>query len=62
MIRAHKLVVGTEKPFNEICVLCGYNSPGTFSRSFRRFHGVSPSQARARGTSSALQDEGAGEE
>ena len=34
--------------FGEIAYLVGFSEPGNFSRAFRRWHGVSPSQYRER--------------
>jgi AraC-like DNA-binding protein len=45
--RAMALLRETERPVTEICLDVGFVSLGTFSRTFRRVLGMSPSQYRA---------------
>lgn len=46
--RAEDLLRTADLSVTEICVLVGFSSVGTFSSSFKRFTGLSPSQYRAR--------------
>jgi AraC-like DNA-binding protein len=46
--RAMELLRETERPVTEICLDVGFNSLGTFSRTFREIVGESPSVYRAR--------------
>jgi len=46
--RAMELLRETESPVTEICLDVGFNSLGTFSRTFREIVGESPSAYRAR--------------
>ncbi|HEX8752858.1 MAG TPA: helix-turn-helix transcriptional regulator [Solirubrobacterales bacterium] len=46
--RAMELLRETERPVTEICFDVGFNSLGTFSRTFRAILGESPSGYRAR--------------
>ena len=48
--RAMELLRETERPVTEICFDVGFNSLGTFSRTFREIIGESPSSYRARFT------------
>ncbi len=40
----------TQNTVIDIALKCGYNSPETFTRAFRRFWGMSPSEFRKNGT------------
>jgi AraC-like DNA-binding protein len=46
--RAMELLRETERPVTEICLDVGFNSLGTFSRTFSEIVGESPSSYRAR--------------
>jgi AraC-like DNA-binding protein len=46
--RAMELLRETDRPVTEICFDVGFNSLGTFSRTFRRIVGEPPSAYRAR--------------
>ena len=46
--RAMELLRETELPVSEICLAVGFSSLGTFSRTFHRIVGESPSAYRAR--------------
>jgi transcriptional regulator GlxA family with amidase domain len=46
--RAMELLRETDRPVTEICLDVGFNSLGTFSRTFREILGESPSAYRAR--------------
>ena len=46
--RAMELLRDTDRPVTEICLDVGFNSLGTFSRTFREIVGESPSAYRAR--------------
>jgi AraC-like DNA-binding protein len=46
--RAMELLRETDRPITEICLDVGWGSLGTFSRTFRRIVGESPSSYRAR--------------
>jgi AraC family transcriptional regulator, arabinose operon regulatory protein len=48
MARARQLLDGTEASITEIADEIGFGDPLYFSRQFRRFHGVSPTQFRHR--------------
>jgi AraC-like DNA-binding protein len=48
--RAMELLRETDRPVSEICLDVGFNSLGTFSRTFRDILGESPSAYRARFT------------
>src|SRR3954466_1059713 len=45
--RAMALLRETERPVTEICLEVGFTSPGTFSRTFTRVLGMSPTAYRA---------------
>jgi AraC-like DNA-binding protein len=45
--RAMALLRETDRPVTEICLEVGFTSLGTFSRTFRRILGMSPSSYRA---------------
>jgi AraC-like DNA-binding protein len=45
--RAMALLRETDRPVTEICLEVGFTSLGTFSRTFRRVLGMSPSEYRA---------------
>jgi AraC-like DNA-binding protein len=40
---AHRLLATTDLPVSNIAMQCGFNDGATFSRAFRRCHGVAPS-------------------
>jgi AraC-like DNA-binding protein len=46
--RAMELLRETDRPVTEICFDVGFNSVGTFSRTFREVVGEAPSRYRAR--------------
>src|SRR5438874_13014129 len=46
--RAMELLRETDRPVTEICLDVGFNSLGTFSRTFREIVGDAPSSYRAR--------------
>jgi AraC-like DNA-binding protein len=46
--RAMELLRETDRPVTEVCLDVGFNSLGTFSRTFRMIVGESPSGYRAR--------------
>ncbi|HWR23967.1 MAG TPA: AraC family transcriptional regulator [Feifaniaceae bacterium] len=48
-LAAHALQTGEPKVI-DLAVTYGYESPDAFSRAFRAFHGVTPTQARKRGS------------
>jgi AraC-like DNA-binding protein len=48
MERAADLVAHTETPITDICMDLGFESLGTFSGKFRKVHGASPTEFRAR--------------
>lgn len=52
--RAAELLETTDVPLADVAAACGFGSPETFRREFRRAHGIAPSQHRAnfRGASS----------
>ena len=52
--RAMELLRETALPVTEICFDVGFNSLGTFSRTFRQVVGESPSSYRARFTGSGV--------
>lgn len=43
---ARELLAGTSRPIESIAFECGFSDPNYFSRVFRRFEGVSPSDSR----------------
>lgn len=45
--RAAELLETNETPLADVAAVCGFGSPETFRREFRRARGVSPSQHRA---------------
>lgn len=55
-IRSRKLTLAgydlksTEKRVVDISYQYGYNSPTSFTKAFQQFHGVTPKEARSRGT------------
>lgn len=48
MSRAAELLAGTDVPVKEVARRVGYRDAGQFSRAFRRTHGLTPSEWRAR--------------
>ncbi|MDN5204218.1 AraC family transcriptional regulator [Fulvivirgaceae bacterium BMA10] len=42
------LAVGTSKPLVELAFKYGFNSPSSFSRAFRKFYGISPTDFKKR--------------
>src|SRR5690348_11016975 len=46
--RAMELLRETQRPVTEVCLEVGFSSLGTFSRTFRKIVGESPSAYRAR--------------
>jgi AraC-like DNA-binding protein len=48
MDRAMELLRETDRPVSEICLDVGFNSLGTFTRTFREIVGEPPSAYRAR--------------
>lgn len=43
---AHRMLVQTDLPINEIALRCGYSSPRSFNRDFLRFSGIQPRECR----------------
>ncbi len=54
LAKAHKLLQQTELPVTEIAVTCGFGSLESFSRTYRRYFGVSPSSDRQQTTSAPV--------
>ena len=52
---AERLLLTTVSSIKEMAYACGYTSPGSFSRDFRRVHGCSPSEWRDLRTAVAAQ-------
>jgi transcriptional regulator GlxA family with amidase domain len=52
--RARLLLERTFLSVKEVMGLVGYNDPSHFSRDFRRFHGVAPSEFKGHGAVTAL--------
>ncbi|HEX6289017.1 MAG TPA: helix-turn-helix transcriptional regulator [Herpetosiphonaceae bacterium] len=50
---AKRLLITTQLSVTEICFMVGYNSLGTFTKSFTELVGLSPSQLRSRAKDSA---------
>jgi AraC-like DNA-binding protein len=48
MAKAAVLLAGPEGTIKDIARLVGYRQPAQFAKAFRRAHGVSPSDHRAR--------------
>ena len=48
MDRAAELLVDTDLPVREVADSVGYRQPAQFAKAFRRRHGCSPSEFRAR--------------
>ncbi|WP_252108426.1 MULTISPECIES: GlxA family transcriptional regulator [unclassified Halomonas] len=48
---AHQLLSTTSLSVVQVGLACGFASPSSFARAFRRQHGVTPSQLRQRGVS-----------
>ena len=44
---AHRLLVWEGMPVTEACFACGFNDVAYFCRTFRRYKGFPPSQAKA---------------
>ncbi|MDI4638856.1 MULTISPECIES: GlxA family transcriptional regulator [Halomonadaceae] len=53
---AHRLLRETRHSVMEIALACGFGSASSFTRAFRRHHGLTPSALRRRGTDRALQE------
>jgi AraC family transcriptional regulator of adaptative response / methylphosphotriester-DNA alkyltransferase methyltransferase len=49
MARAAELLVSTDIPVNEVGRMVGYRDASQFAKSFRRIHGMTPSERRATG-------------
>ena len=45
--RARRLLLQTNAPITTVAIACGFTGAPHFSRSYRDFFGVSPSQARS---------------
>ena len=45
--RARRLLLQTNAPLTTVAIACGFTGAPHFSRSYRDFFGVSPSQARS---------------
>ena len=43
------LLVGTKEPLNELAFRYGFNSANSFSRAFKKFYGISPSEFKIKG-------------
>jgi transcriptional regulator GlxA family with amidase domain len=48
LTRARRLLQQTNQPITSIAIACGFTSAPHFSRCYREFFGVSPSQVSAR--------------
>lgn len=48
MKNAEKLLLDPSYSIKEICVMCGYGDPNYFSRIFKKYEGVTPSEYRER--------------
>ncbi|MEH2228225.1 AraC family transcriptional regulator [Nostoc sp.] len=46
MMKAAKLLMSGLMPLTEVAVLCGYESDASFSKVFKRYHGISPGNYR----------------
>lgn len=46
MIEAEKLLIDLEKEITDIAQDVGFSNPSNFSRSFKKFTGLSPSEYR----------------
>ena len=46
LIRAHDLILNSQKNLTEIGLSCGFNSAGHFSARFKQYYGYTPSQLR----------------
>ncbi len=44
--KAHALVTGTDRPFLDIALACGFSSVSTLSREYRRCYGIPPTTSR----------------
>ncbi|PYR26655.1 MAG: GlxA family transcriptional regulator, partial [Acidobacteria bacterium] len=51
---AERLLLTTVSSIKETAYACGYSSPGSFGRDFRRVHGCAPSHWRDLRTAVAL--------
>lgn len=54
LAKAHKLLQQTELPVTEISVACGFSSLENFSRTYRRYFGLSPSADRQQTTTAPV--------
>lgn len=54
LAKAHKLLQQTELPVTEIAVTCGFGSLESFSRTYRRYFGLSPSSDRQQTTNAPV--------
>lgn len=45
------LLVGTHKPINELAYSYGFNSDNSFSRAFKKYYGISPTEFKSEGKS-----------
>ena len=48
MTNARQLLKNQKYSIKEICSMCGYSDPNYFSRIFKRYEGVTPSEFRER--------------
>lgn len=54
LARAHKLLQQTSLPVTEVALSCGFGSLESFSRSYRRYFGCSPSADREQSTTAPV--------
>ncbi len=48
LAHAHRLLLETRHPVIQVALACGFASASSFTRAFRRHHGLTPSQLRRR--------------
>ena len=48
MARAAQLLVSTDMPVRDVARRVGYHEPSQFTKAFKRTHGMTPSELRAR--------------
>ena len=48
MANARRILKNQNYNIKEVCAMCGYSDPNYFSRIFKKFEGVTPSEYRER--------------